>query len=163
MAAVNAMLEELRGVVPLTAAGGADRFAAQGWTPGGKPRDGVETSWRKDGVRGWIQTFRDGAVRVSFAVWIRDVDDSGYFDDLDAVYDEGGQALAAFLPEIEGSPLAAHLTEAEQTSEDKDEFITVRKWTLDGRVLTAGVVQQDTDLPVMVVIALEQPAPAAGP
>jgi hypothetical protein len=27
-----------------------------------------------------------------------------------------------------------------------------------GRVLTAGVVQQDTDLPVMVVIALEEPA-----
>ncbi|MEV4333396.1 hypothetical protein AB0K02_23110 [Streptomyces sp. NPDC049597] len=158
MAAVNAMLEELRGLVPLTAEGGAERFAAQGWTPGGKPRDGVETSWRKDGVRGWIQTFRSGAVRVSFAVWIRDVDESGYFDDLEAVYEEGERALAAFLPEIEQSPLAGHLTEAEQTAADKDEFIAVRKWTLDGRVLTAGVVQQDTDLPVMVVITLEQSA-----
>ncbi|MFF8974817.1 hypothetical protein [Streptomyces sp. NPDC014995] len=161
MAAVTAMLEELRGLAPLTAEGAAARFTAQEWTPGGKPRDGVETSWRKGGIRGWIQTFRSGAVRVSFAVWIRDVDESGYFDDLDAVYEQGEQALAGFLPEIEDSPLAGHLTEAEPTAADKDEFIAVRKWTLDGRVLTAGVVQQDTDLPVMVVAALEEPAPAS--
>ena len=161
MAAVNRMLEEIRGLVPLTAEGAAATFAAQGWTPRGKPRDGLETSWQKDGIRGWIQTFRSGAVRVSFAVWIRDVDESGYFDDLEAVYEEGEQALAGFLPEIEDSPLAGHLAEAEQTAEDKDEFIAARKWTLDGRILTAGVVQQDTDLPVMVVVALEEPAAAS--
>jgi hypothetical protein len=159
MAAVTAMLEELRGLVPLTVEGAAERFAAQEWTPGGKPRDGVETSWRKDGIRGWSQKFRSGAVRVSFAVWIRDVDESGYFDDLDAVYEQGEQALAAFLPEIENSPLAGHLVEAELTATDKDEFIAARKWTFGGRVLTAGVVQQDTDLPVMVVVVLEEPAP----
>ncbi|MFP1629455.1 hypothetical protein ACLB9X_30805 [Streptomyces sp. 5K101] len=161
MAAVTAMLEELRGLVPLTAEGAATTFSAQEWTPGGKPRDGVETSWHKDGIRGWIQTFRSGAVSVSFAVWIRDVDESGYFDDLDAVYEEGERELAGFVPEIEGSPLADHLVEAEQTAADKDEFIAVRKWVLDGRVLTAGVVQQDTDLPVMVLVALEEPAPAS--
>ncbi|MEV4333352.1 hypothetical protein AB0K02_22880 [Streptomyces sp. NPDC049597] len=53
-----------------------------------------------------------------------------YFDDLEAVYEEGEQALAAFLPEIEQSPLAGHLTEAEQTAADKDEFIAVRTCTL---------------------------------
>ncbi|WP_457456571.1 hypothetical protein [Streptomyces sp. TE5632] len=152
------MLEELLGLAPLTAEGAAGKFAAQEWIPGGKPRDGVETSWRKDGIRGWIQKFRSGAVRVSFAVWIRDVDESGYFDDLDAVYEQGEQALAAFLPEIENSPLAGHLDEAELTTMDQDEFIAARKWTLHGRALTAGVVQQDTDLPVMVVVALEEPA-----
>ncbi|AXE80790.1 hypothetical protein [Streptomyces atratus] len=160
MAAVIAMLEELRDIAPLTAEGAAVRFLAQEWTPGGKPRDGVETSWRKDGVRGWIQTFRSGAVRVSFAVWIRDVDESGYFDDLEAVYEQGEQALAGLLPEIEGSSLADHLVEAEQTAADRDEFITVKKWTLDARILTAGVIQQDTDLPVMTVVALEEPGTA---
>ncbi|MFJ2026634.1 hypothetical protein ACIODW_22920 [Streptomyces sp. NPDC087897] len=34
------------------------------------------------------------------------------------------------------------------------------RWTLDGRVLTAGVVQHDTDLPVVTVVAPEQPAPS---
>ncbi|MFJ6405458.1 hypothetical protein ACIQK9_08005 [Streptomyces hydrogenans] len=155
MAAVIAMLEELRALAPLTAEGAAARFSAQEWTPGGKPRDGVETSWDKDGVGAWIQTFSSGTVTVSFAVWIRDVDESGYFDDLDAVYEEAERVLDGFLPEIEGSPLAARLTEAEQTAEDKDEFIALKKWTLDHRTLTAGVVQPDTDLPVMVVVALE--------
>lgn len=160
MAAVIAMLEELRDIAPLTAEGAAARFAAQEWTPGGRPRDGVEASWDKDGVGGWIQTFGGGVVCVSFYVWIRDVDESGYFDDLDAVYEQGEQALARFLPEIEESPLAGHLVEAEQTAVDRDEFIALKKWTLDGRILTAGVVQQDTDLPVMVVVALEEPDPA---
>ncbi|MCT2546972.1 MULTISPECIES: hypothetical protein [Streptomyces] len=160
MAVVIAMLEEFRDVAPLTAEGAAARFSAQEWTPGGKPRDGVETSWDKDGVGGWIQTFSSGAVSVNFYVWIRDVDESGYFDDLDAVYEEGEQALARFLPEIEESSLARHLDEAEQTAADKDEFIAVKKWTLDGRILTAGVIQQDTDLPVMVVVALEEPGTA---
>ncbi|GAA0927189.1 hypothetical protein GCM10009549_49100 [Streptomyces thermoalcalitolerans] len=41
---VTAMLEELRDMVPLTAEGAAGRFAVQEWTPGGKSRDGVETS-----------------------------------------------------------------------------------------------------------------------
>ncbi len=66
----------------------------------------METSWDKNAVGGWIQTLGDGVVRVSFFVWFRDVDASGYFDDLDAVYEEGEQALADFLPEIEESPLA---------------------------------------------------------
>ncbi|MER5736504.1 MULTISPECIES: hypothetical protein [unclassified Streptomyces] len=159
MAAVIAMLEELRALAPLTAEGAAARFAAREWTPGGKLRDGVETSWDKDGVGAWIRTFSSGTVTVSFTVWIRDVDESGYFDDLEAVYEEGERALAAFLPEIEDSPLAGHLAEAGRTAEDEDEFIALRKWTLDGRTLTAGVVQPDTDLPVRVVVALEA-APA---
>ncbi|MEU1472909.1 hypothetical protein ABZ434_32445 [Streptomyces sp. NPDC005761] len=160
MTAVIAMLEELRGVAPLNAGVAAAQFSAQGWKPGGKPRDGVETSWDRNGVGGWIQTFVGGSVVVSFAVWIRDVDESGYFDDVDAAYEQGEQALADFLPAIEQSSLAAHLVEAGQTEADRDEFIAVRKWTLDGRILTAGVIQQDTDLPVMVVVALEEPAPA---
>lgn len=161
MAAVTAMLEELRDLVPLTIEGAAEKFAAQEWTPGGKPRDGVETFWRKDGIRGWTQKFRSGAVRTSFAVWIRDVDESGYFDDLDAVYEQGEQELATFLPEIENSPLAGHLAQTDLTDADKDEFVAARKWILDGRTLTAGLVQQDTDLPVMVVAVLEEPAPAS--
>ncbi len=36
MAAVIAMLEELRGLAPLTAEGAAARFSAQEWTPGGQ-------------------------------------------------------------------------------------------------------------------------------
>ncbi|WP_190046605.1 hypothetical protein [Streptomyces galilaeus] len=161
MAAVTAMLEDLRDLVPLTVEGAAAKFAAREWTPRGKLRDGVETSWRKDGVRGWTQKFRSGAVRVSFAVWIRDVDESGYFDDLDAVYEQGERELARFLPQIENSSLAGHLAEAELTTEDKDEFIAARKWILGERTLTAGVVQQDTDLPVMVVVVLEEPATAS--
>ncbi|MFE6773554.1 hypothetical protein ACFVFD_31720 [Streptomyces fimicarius] len=157
MAAVIAMLKALRGHAPLTAGAAAARFSAQEWTPRGKVRGGVETSWEKGNVRGWIQTFSSGAVSVSFAVWIRDVDESGYFDDLDAVYEQGEQALADFLPEIEESSRAGHLVEAEQTEADKDEFIRLKKWTLDGRRLTAGVIQQDTDLPVMVVVALKEP------
>jgi hypothetical protein len=35
-------------------------------------------------------------VRVPFAVWIRDVDESCYVDDLDAVYEQGERVLAAF-------------------------------------------------------------------
>ncbi|MGY3060801.1 hypothetical protein ACVWZD_005046 [Streptomyces sp. TE3672] len=160
MAAVIAMLEELRGIAPLTAEGAAARFSAQEWTPRGKPRDGVETSWERNGIRGWTQTLEGEAVIVSFTVWIRDIDESGYFDDLDAVYEQGKQALVGFLPEIEGSSLVGHLVEAEPTAADKDEFIAVKKWTLDGRILTAGVVQHDTDLPVMVVVALEETVPA---
>jgi hypothetical protein len=160
MAAVTAMLEELRDLVPLTAEGAAKGFAAREWTPEGRSRDGVETSWRKDGTQGWIQKFHSGSVCVSFAVWVRDVDESDYFDDLDAVYEQGEQELARFLPEIENSPLVDHLAEAELTAMDKDEFIAAHKWIVDRRVLTAGVVQQDTDLPVMVVVALEEPAPA---
>ncbi|MDK0523146.1 hypothetical protein [Streptomyces sp. ML-6] len=160
MAEVIAMLEELRGIVPLTAEGAAARFSAQEWTPGGKLRNGVETSWDKGDVGGWIQVFSSGAVSVKFYVWIRDVDESGYFDDVEAVYEEGEQALARFLPEIEESSLAGHLVEAEQTEADRDEFIALKKWTLDGRILTAGVIQQDADLPVMVVVALEEPGAA---
>ncbi|MFD4747659.1 hypothetical protein ACFWOS_19670 [Streptomyces rubiginosohelvolus] len=103
LAAVIALLEEFRALTPLITGGAAARFAAHGWTPGGRPRNGVETSWDKDGVSAWIQTFGDGEVCVSFAVWIRDVDASGYFDDLDAVYEQGERVLAGFLPEIEGS------------------------------------------------------------
>ncbi|MFC9947849.1 hypothetical protein [Streptomyces pratensis] len=87
MAAVIAMLEELRGLAPLTAEDATVRFSAQEWTPGGKPRHGVEASWDKGRIGAWIQTFTSGAVSVSFAVWIRDVDESGYFDDLEAVYE----------------------------------------------------------------------------
>lgn len=105
MAAVMAMLAELSGIASLTAEGAAARFSALEWTPRGKPRDGVETSWERNGIRGWTQTFGGGAVIVSFTVWIRDVDESGYFDDLDAVYEQGKQALASFLPEIEESAL----------------------------------------------------------
>ncbi|PZT74758.1 MULTISPECIES: hypothetical protein [unclassified Streptomyces] len=160
MAVVIAMLEELRDVAPLTAEGAAARFTAQKWTPGERPRDGVETSWDKDGVGSWIQTFPSRSVSVSFAVWIRDVDESDYFDDLEAVYEQGEQALADFLPEIEESPLVGHLVEAEQTEADRDEFIAVKRWTLDTRIVTAGVIQQDTDLPVMVVVTLEEPGTA---
>ncbi|MFH9467191.1 hypothetical protein ACH4LT_07820 [Streptomyces clavifer] len=160
MAAVIAMLEELRGLAPLTAGGAAARFSAQGWTPGGKVRDGVETSWDKDGFGGWIQTFGEGTVGVSFAVWIRDVDESGYFDDVEAVYEQGEQVLAGFLPEIAESSFACHLVEAEPTAADRDEFIRVAKWTLDGRILTVGVIQHDADLPVLTVVALEEPAAA---
>ncbi|MFK0134637.1 hypothetical protein ACIQRZ_30220 [Streptomyces rubiginosohelvolus] len=160
MAEVIAMLEELRNITPLTAEAAAARFAAQEWTPGGKVRDGVETSWDKGSVGGWIQSFEGGAVSVSFFVWIRDVDESGYFDDVEAVYEEGEQMLADFLPEIEGSPLAGHLIEAEVTEADRDEFIKLRKWTLGGRILTAGVIQHDTDLPVMVMVVLEDPGAA---
>ncbi|MFD4236742.1 hypothetical protein [Streptomyces sp. NPDC058542] len=160
MADVIAMLEELRDITPRTAEAAAARFLAQEWTPGGKVRDGVETSWDKGGVGGWIQTFGGGAVSVSFSVWIRDVDESGYFDDLDAVYEEGGQVLADFLPEIEESPLAGHLIEAEVTEADRDEFIKLKKWTLGGRILTAGVIQHDADLPVMVMAVLEEPGAA---
>ncbi|MFF6888527.1 hypothetical protein ACFY9F_35705 [Streptomyces sp. NPDC012421] len=155
MAAVIAMLEQLGPVAPLTAEAAAARFSAQEWTPGGKTRDGVQTSWDRDGIGAWIRTWSSGTVTVSFTVWIRDVDESGYFDDLDAVYEEGEQALADFLPEIERSSLAGRLVEAEQTLEDEDEFIALKKWTLDDRTLTAGVIQPDTDLPVMVVVALE--------
>ncbi|MFH8434863.1 hypothetical protein ACH4A3_06420 [Streptomyces sp. NPDC018007] len=157
MAEVIAMLEELRNIAPLTAEAAAARFSAQEWTPGGKVREGVETSWDKGGVGGWIQTSGDGEVSVSFFVWTRDVDESGYFDDLDAVYEQGEQMLAGFLHEIEESPLAGHLIEAEVTEADGDEFVKLKKWALDGRVLTAGVIQHDTDLPVMVVVALEEP------
>ncbi|MFD7232618.1 hypothetical protein [Streptomyces sp. NPDC059881] len=106
----------------------------------------MESSWCKDGIRCWTQTFRSEAVRVSFAVWIRDVDESGCFDDLDAVHEQGERVLAEFLPEVEDSPLACNLAEAEQTAADRDEFIVVRKWLLDGRVLTAGVVQHRTPI-----------------
>ncbi|WP_405679079.1 hypothetical protein OG292_35415 [Streptomyces sp. NBC_01511] len=178
MAAVDAMLEELRGLVPLTPEGAAARFAVREWAPGGRLRDGVETSWRRDGVQGWIQAFGGREVDVSFAVWIRDVDESGYFDDVEAVYAEGERVLAGFLSEIEESPLARHLAEAGRTAaaaadadadadadEDGDghgdEFIAVRRWLLAGRVLTVGVLQHDTDLPVMVVAALREPAPVS--
>ncbi|WDG32326.1 hypothetical protein N7925_30325 [Streptomyces sp. CA-278952] len=160
MAEVIAMLEALRDITPLTAEAAAARFLGQEWTPAGKVRDGVETSWDKGGVGGWIQTFGGGAVSVSFFVWIRDVDESGYFDDLDAVYEQGEQVLADFLPEIEASPLVGHLIEAEATEADRDEFVKLKKWTLDSRILTAGVIQHDTDLPVMVVVVLEEPCAA---
>ncbi|MER5617721.1 hypothetical protein [Streptomyces sp. NPDC002215] len=93
----------------------------------GRPRNGLETSWDKDDVGGWIQASTSGAVSVKFYVWICDVDESGYFDDVDAVYEEGRQALACFLPEIEESSLARHLVYAEQTAADRDEFIAVKK------------------------------------
>ncbi|MFJ7411344.1 hypothetical protein ACIQWZ_11085 [Streptomyces sp. NPDC098077] len=78
MAEVIAMLEELRGVTPLTAEAAAARFLAHEWTPGGKTRDGVETSWDKGSAGGWIRTFGGGAVSVSFFVWIRDVDEASH-------------------------------------------------------------------------------------
>ncbi|MFD7897247.1 RHS repeat-associated core domain-containing protein [Streptomyces sp. NPDC059743] len=153
------LLEGIRNRVPLTGESVAAEFAAQGWQAGGRPKNGFETSWDKDGVGGWVHPY-NGGVRVEFTVWIRDADeDTGYFEDLDAVYEEGEQALAAVLPGIESSALAAHLTEAEGTEEgadeDADEFIAYRKWTLDGRKLVAGVIQEDTDLPVRVIVALE--------
>ncbi|MFJ9109917.1 hypothetical protein [Streptomyces sp. NPDC102283] len=156
MAEVIAMLEELGDITPLTAEAAAARFLAQEWAPGGKVRDGVETSWDKGSVGGWIRTSGGGAVSVSFFVWIRDVDESGYFDDLDAVYELGEEVLADFLPEIEESRLAGHLIEAEQTEADRDEFIRLKKWTLDGLLLTAGLIQHDADLPVMVMVVLEE-------
>ncbi|GHB11396.1 hypothetical protein ACIQRS_14270 [Streptomyces termitum] len=155
MTAVITMLEELRALAPLTAVEVAARFSARGWVPAGRLRDGVETSWDKNGIGAWIQPSGSGAVGVSFAVWIRDVDTSGYFDDLEAVYEQGARALADALPAIKGSSLAGHLADSPQRAEDEDEFIAVKRWTLGGLALTAGVVQHDTDLPVMVVIGLE--------
>ncbi|MBQ0966961.1 hypothetical protein KBY91_26190 [Streptomyces sp. RK23] len=52
--------------------------------------------------------FSIGAVRVPFAVWIRDVDESGSGDDLDAAYEQGERGAGhVLLCEVEGSPLAA--------------------------------------------------------
>ncbi|WP_432060957.1 hypothetical protein [Streptomyces sp. S1] len=87
----------------------------------------METSWDKDGVGAWIRTFAGGTVRVSFAVWIRDVDGSGYFDDLEAVYEEGERVLAGPLPGIQRSSLASHLAETGRTEEGEDEFVALRK------------------------------------
>jgi hypothetical protein len=157
-ATVTGMLEALRGLVPLTAAGCAERFAVQGRTPVGRSRDGVPTGWGKDGVRAWIQPFADGGADVSFAPWIRDVDASGYFDDLDAVYQEGERMFAALLPAIERSPLAGGLTPTGRRATGEDEYIALRKWELDGRGPVAGLVQHDGDLPVMLLVTLEQPA-----
>ncbi|WP_051716111.1 hypothetical protein [Streptomyces bikiniensis] len=176
MTAVGAMLEELGVLDPLTAEGAAARFSARGWAPGGRPRDGVETSWDKDGVGAWIRTSGGGVVSVSFAVWIRDVDESGYFDDVEAVHEEGERVLAGFLPEIEGSSFAGRLAEVGRTAKDgdgdegegggedgdEDEFVALKRWALDGRTLTAGLVQHDTDLPVMVVVALSPPRHVPG-
>lgn len=58
------------------------------------------------------------------------------------------------------SPLAGHLIEAEQTDADRDDFIKLKKLTLDGRILATGVIQHDTDLPVMVMVVLEEPGAA---
>ncbi|MFH8729880.1 hypothetical protein [Streptomyces termitum] len=155
MTAVITMLEELRTLAPLTAEEVAARFSAREWVPAGRLRDGVETSWDKDGIGAWIQPSGSGAVGVSFAVWLRDVDASGYFDDLEAVYEQGERVLADVLPVVEGSSLAAHLADSPERAEDGDEFIAVKRWALGGLALSAGVVQHDTDLPVMVVIGLE--------
>ncbi|NBM17654.1 hypothetical protein [Streptomyces sp. GC420] len=161
MAAVAEILESVRRLVPLTGEGVAAEFAAQGWEAGGRPRNGFETSWAKDDVRGWIHPYR-GGVRVEFTVWLRDVDEeTGCFEDLEAVYGEGERALTGFLPEIESSALAAHLIEAEGTPDDADEFIPCRKWILDDRLLVTGVVQEDTDLPVRVVVAWEERSSAS--
>jgi hypothetical protein len=61
------VLEELRGLVPLTVAGAAERFAARGWTPGGRSRSGgdVPTGWEKDGVQAWIRSFGDPTGRAA--------------------------------------------------------------------------------------------------
>ncbi|MFE5211810.1 hypothetical protein [Streptomyces sp. NPDC056600] len=160
VAAATGVLEELRGHLPLTVAGAARCFAAKGWTPGRRSRsgDGVPTGWDRDGVQAWILPFGDGAIEVSFAVWIRDVDASGYFDDVDAVYEEGERVLAAVVPLIERSSLAGCLTPTGREATGEDEYIALRGWDLGGRALTAGAVQHDGDLPVMVVITLEQPA-----
>ncbi|MEU4175295.1 hypothetical protein [Streptomyces sp. NPDC026589] len=68
--------------------------------------------------------------------------------------------LADLLPEIEESPFVGHLIEAEVTEADRDEFIKLKKCTLDSRILTAGVIQHDTDLPVMATVVLEEPGAA---
>ncbi|WP_037709559.1 hypothetical protein [Streptomyces griseus] len=210
MTPVIAMLEDLGALAPpLTAGGAAARFEARGWTPGGRVRDGVETSWDADGAGAWIRTSGAGTVAVSFAVWIRDADESGCFDDLEAVYEEGERVLAGFLPEIERSSFAGRLDgagrtpegekaaegegtrqgerprqgeraaegegsgqgegpgggggAAEDEAEGDGEFVARERWTLDGLVLTAGVVHHDTDLPVMVVVTLEADPAAPGP
>ncbi|WP_031507938.1 hypothetical protein [Streptomyces megasporus] len=156
MAEVVELLEGIRSLSPLTGEGVAAQFEAQGWEAEGRPKNGFETSWRKNGILGWIHLY-SGGIRVEFTVWMRDVDeDTGYFEDLEAVYAEGERVLADFLPEIESSALSAHLVDVEGTAEDTDEYIAFRKWSLNGRTLVAGVVQQDTDLPVQVVVVLEE-------
>ncbi|MER5771891.1 hypothetical protein [Streptomyces sp. NPDC001985] len=160
MAAVVELLESIRGIVPLTGEGVSAQFGAQGWMPEGRPKNGFETSWNKDGIGGWVHPY-DGGVRVEFTVWMRDADDAtGYFEDLETVYEEGEEALSAFLPEILSSSLADGLVEAEGTADETDEFITFRKWGLDGRTLIVGVIQEDTDLPVRVITALEDRSPS---
>ncbi|MFJ5227904.1 hypothetical protein [Streptomyces sp. NPDC088400] len=110
MAVVVELLEGILNQVPLTGEGVAAEFAAQEWTAGGRPKNGFEMSWHKQDVAGWVHPY-NGGIRVEFTVWMRDTDeDTGYFDDLDSVYEEGERFLAAFLPEIESSTLAAHLT-----------------------------------------------------
>lgn len=150
------LLEGVRKLGTLTGESVAAEFEGQGWEAAGRPKNGFETSWRKNGVLGWIHRY-SGGFRVEFTVWMRDVDeDTGYFEDLEAVYAEGEQVLARFLPEIESSVFSAHLTDVEGTAEDADEYIAFRKWTLHGRTLAAGVVQEDTDLPVRAVVVLEE-------
>ncbi|MET9430109.1 hypothetical protein [Streptomyces sp. NPDC003036] len=142
------MLEAIRQLTPLTREGVAALFAAQGW-------DGSGASWDKDGTGGWVHPY-NGGVRVEFTLWMREPDeDTGYFDDVEAAYAAGERALAAFLPRLESSALARHLRPAGSTEEDADEFVAHKRWSLGGRTLVAGVVQEDTDLPVRVVLALE--------
>ncbi|MFF8955073.1 hypothetical protein [Streptomyces sp. NPDC014894] len=163
MAAVVELLKSVRNIVPLTGEGVSAHFAAQGWMPEGRPKNGFETSWDKDGIGGWVHP-HDGGVRVEFTVWMRNADDdgTGYFEDAEAVYEEGEQALSAFLPEILSSSLADGLVEAEGTADDTDEFIAFRKWGLDGRTLIVAVIQEDTDLPVRLITALEDRPPGEG-
>ncbi|MFE9662911.1 hypothetical protein [Streptomyces sp. NPDC005955] len=150
------LVRGVRGLVPVTGAGVADGFAARGWTPGGRLRDGFESSWDKGGVRGWVH-LHGGGVRVELTVWMRDVDeDTGYFGDLEAVYRDGEEVLADVVAGLAASPLSVDLVAAGGRDRDADDFVACRRWSLGERALLAGVVQEDTDLPVRVVVVWEE-------
>ncbi|MFD7548167.1 hypothetical protein ACFV0R_21465 [Streptomyces sp. NPDC059578] len=153
------VVELLRGVrelMPVTGVGVAGGFAARGWAPGGRLRDGFESSWDKGGVRGWVHPY-DGGVRVELTVWMRDVDeDTGYFGDLEAVYRDGEAVLADVVAGLAASRLSVDLVVTDGESRDADDFVAFRRWALGERVLLAGVVQEDTDLPVRVVVVWEE-------
>ncbi|MFF2021699.1 hypothetical protein ACFVW2_07810 [Streptomyces sp. NPDC058171] len=150
------LVRGVRGLVPVTGAGVAGGFAARGWEPGGRLRDGFESSWDRGGVRAWLHPY-EGGVRVEFTVWLRDVDeDTGYFGDLEAVYRDGEAVLADVVAGLAASPLSVDLVTADEVGRDADDFVAFRRWGLEDRALLAGVVQEDADLPVRVVVVWEE-------
>jgi hypothetical protein len=162
--AVAGVLEGVRGLSPVGGPAVAGVLAARGWAAGGRVRAGYETSWRRDGVGGWVHPYR-GGVRVEFTVWVREPDpDTGYFGDLEAVYEEAGRVLEVFAAALAAALPGGRLAPVARDGADAEEFIESRAWSYGGRRLVAGAVQEDGDLPVRVVVAWEElPGGEPGP
>ncbi|MEU6447993.1 hypothetical protein [Streptomyces sp. NPDC046979] len=157
---ISAELNRLADLDELSGPGAAAVLDAGGWSGERRiPATERVTSWRRGDAWAWVQG-EGPAVQVEFTVWHRDVDDEWpdpdtYIDDL---YDAASAELPGLVAQLKSGPLGARLESSDEDLTNGADYIEHSAWRVADKVVLAGLKQDDTDVPVQLVVVVRDHA-----